>query len=75
MVQDLFASLWDKQSPLNFTNNFSGFLYTTIRHKVFDKIAHKKVAETYVDSIKDFISKGEAKTDHLLRTRELEAII
>lgn len=75
IVQDVFTSLWDKRSQLNFNISFSGFLYTTIRHKVYDNIAHSKVAEKYIHSIKDFFTKGEAKTDHLLRTRELEAII
>lgn len=75
IVQDVFSVLWDRRAETNFTSNFSGFLYTMIRHRVFDGIAHKKVAEKYVDSIKDFFAKGEAKTDHLLRTKELEAII
>lgn len=75
IVQDVFALLWDRRAETNFTSNFSGFLYTMIRHQVFDGIAHKKVAEKYVDSIKDFFAKGEAKTDHLLLTRDLEAII
>jgi len=75
IVQDVFAILWDRRAETNFTSNFSGFLYTMIRHRVFDRIAHQKVAENYVLSIKDFFAKGEAKTDHLLRTRELEAII
>jgi len=67
--------VWDKHSDLDFTSNFSGFLYTTIRHKVFDRIAHKKVADKYTRSLIDFFKNGEAKTDHLTRTRELEAII
>jgi RNA polymerase sigma-70 factor (ECF subfamily) len=75
IVQDVFAILWDRRAEINFTSNFSGFLYTMTRHRVFDGIAHKKVAEKYRHSIKDFFEKGEAKTDHLLRTRELEAII
>lgn len=75
IVQDVFATVWDKRMELSFNSNFSGFLYTTIRHKVFDKIAHKKVADKYTQSLLDFFKNGEAKTDHLLRTRELEAII
>ena len=75
IVQDVFTFLWDKRLQLNFTGNFSGFLYTMIRNKVFDNIAHNKVAEKYVLSIKEYFAKGEATTDHLLRTRELEAII
>jgi len=75
VVQDVFTILWDRRAEINFNSNFSGFLYTMIRHRVFDGIAHKKVAEKYLHSIKDFFAKGEAKTDHLLRTRELEAII
>jgi len=75
IVQDVFTLLWDRRGEMNFTSNFSGFLYTMIRYRVFDGIAHKKVAEKYLHSIKDFFAKGEAKTDHRLRTRELEAII
>lgn len=52
-MQDVFALLWDRHAETNFTRNFSGFLYTMIRHRVFDGIAHKKVADEFVDSLDD----------------------
>jgi len=75
LVQDLFTWVWDKHIDLNIATNFSGFLYTSIRNKVFDKIAHQKVEGKYLASIVSYLEKGEAKTDYLLREKELESII
>lgn len=38
IVQDVFELLWDRRAETNFTTNFSGFLYTVIRHRVFELV-------------------------------------
>lgn len=75
LVQEIFTTIWDNRENLTVKSNFAGFLYTTVRNKIFDMILHKKVASKYVDSLQEYISKGEDQTDHLLRTRELQSII
>lgn len=75
LVQDVFVALWDRHSELSTEGNLASFLYTTIRNKVFNAIEHRKVADKYLQSLKEAFARGEEKTDHLLRSRQLEAII
>ncbi|UKJ06960.1 RNA polymerase sigma factor [Solitalea lacus] len=75
LVQEVFTSLWDNHANLTIKANFAGFLYTSIKNKILDKISHKKVESKYLESLQDFINKGEAQTDHLLRTKQLQSLI
>lgn len=75
LVQDIFIAIWDNRENISAKTNFAGFLYTSIRNKVLNLIIHKKVEHKYLNSLKDFIEKGEANADYLARTRELQSII
>ncbi|TDQ07105.1 RNA polymerase sigma-70 factor [Pedobacter metabolipauper] len=75
VVQELFTALWDNHSTLIIQHNFAGFLYASIRNRIFDMLVHQKVKSKYVESIQRFINIGVTQTDHLIRTKELKAII
>jgi RNA polymerase sigma-70 factor (ECF subfamily) len=75
LVQEIFVLIWDNRESLHFKHNFSGFLYTSIRNRIFDLLAHKKVESKYLDSIGAFFSQGIAQTDHLLRSNQLQVLI
>jgi RNA polymerase sigma-70 factor (ECF subfamily) len=75
LVQEVFILIWDNRQVLKIAANFRGFLYATTRNRIFDKLSHKKVQYKYLESIKDLVQTGEDNTDHLARTRELQAII
>lgn len=75
IVQELFTVFWDKRESIPPTTNLSGYLYTTLRNRIFNIIAHKDVESKYLSSIADFFNQGIAATDHLLRERELGARI
>ena len=71
IVQEVFATLWDKKEAIPQTTNFSGYLYQMLRNRIFNSIAHKDVASKHIASITDFYNEGSAITDHLVREREL----
>ncbi|MDR6784421.1 RNA polymerase sigma-70 factor (family 1) [Pedobacter africanus] len=75
MIQELFAKLWDKRKTLILKTNLSNYLYTAVRNRVIDFIAHKKIESDYISGFQQFINQGEAVTDHLLREKELSRII
>jgi RNA polymerase sigma-70 factor (family 1) len=75
LVQEIFIAIWDSRESISAKTNFAGFLYASIRNKVLNLIIHKKVEHKYLNSLKDYIEKGEAQTDYLARTRELQSII
>lgn len=75
ILQELFTALWIKRKEIELRGSVSSYLYTSIKNRVLDRIAHTQVANKYIESIKDYIDKGEYITDEALRERELRLII
>jgi RNA polymerase sigma-70 factor (ECF subfamily) len=75
IIHELFSNLWEKRESINFNATLSGYLYTAVRNRILNRVAHKKVESTYISSLQTFLDKGESLTDHLVRENELRAII
>jgi RNA polymerase sigma-70 factor (family 1) len=75
LVQDLFATLWNKAAELIIQSSFSAYLYGMVRYKVFDLIDKRKVQKHHLQSLENFIHRGECTTDHTVRENELSKII
>ncbi|WP_225975133.1 RNA polymerase sigma factor [Anseongella ginsenosidimutans] len=75
VIQDLFIVLWTKREELNYRGGIASYLYASARNRVFDRIARKKVASSYFESLKDFAGHYECSTDKQLEEKELAAII
>ncbi|MBE5321179.1 RNA polymerase sigma-70 factor [Pedobacter sp. MR2016-19] len=74
-VQDIFTMLWLKGPTLFVNSTLSAFLYSSLRHKIFDIIDRNKVKGDYFNSLESFIDKGELTTDNIIREKELAALI
>ncbi len=74
IVQDLFEFLWSKRKELEISN-FSAYLYAAIRNRIFTFKIRSDRKNIYLDSLKEFILKGEFVTDDHVRERELAALI
>lgn len=75
IVHELFASLWTKRESLSFPENLSAYLYTAVRNRIFNMISHQKVESEYLSSLQHFIDEGTCVTDHLVREKQLTALI
>lgn len=75
IVHDLFAALWEKRKELEITGYLSGYLYTSVRNRIFKLIAKKSNARSYITSIAESINAGDCITDHLVRQNMLIEII
>lgn len=71
LVQELFSALWDKRNDLPETVNFSGYLYSSVRNRIFNIYAHKKVAAGYITSFQNFTAEASYMTDERVRENEL----
>ncbi|HMI01263.1 MAG TPA: RNA polymerase sigma-70 factor [Pedobacter sp.] len=74
IVQDLFEFLWSKRNELEISN-FSAYLYASIRNRIFTLKVRSDRKNVYLDSLKEFIDRGEFVTDAHIRERELAALI
>jgi len=75
LVHELFTTLWIKRAEITFKSTLSGYLYTSVRNKIFDFLAKQKLKKTYIQSIQDFAENGLVTADYLVRQNQLKAII
>lgn len=75
VVQDTLSALWYKHDVLDAGNNLGGYLYTALRNKIFDLLSHEQVAQKHLESLQTYLNKGNFLADHLVREKQLAAII
>jgi RNA polymerase sigma-70 factor (family 1) len=75
IIHELFSDLWDKHESIVFSTTLSGYLYASVRNKILNRVAHKKVESSYAGSLQGYLDRGESQTDHLVRENMLRAII
>lgn len=75
IIHELFATLWLKRDHIQFNTNLAGYLYTAVRNRILDYVAHQKIESTYISSFSGFINQSENFTDFLLREKQLTALI
>lgn len=75
IVQDVFVRFWNKHAAIELKSNLSGYLYVMMRNSIFSLMSHKSVVNSYAASFNQFKYEGEAITDHLVREKQLSAII
>src|SRR5690606_11011378 len=47
IVQEIFVILWDKRQQITLRINLLAYLYTAVRNKIFNVIAHNHVETTH----------------------------
>jgi len=75
IIQDLFTVLWNKREEINLKGSLSTYLYSAVKNRVLDLIAHKKIRSRYEDSLQGFLVSGECLTDQNFQEKELRIII
>jgi RNA polymerase sigma-70 factor (ECF subfamily) len=71
VVQELFIKLYSKASIICLRTTLSAYLYASIRNRILDIIAHKRIKTDYLASLEDFVQQGVYTTDQLMREKEL----
>lgn len=71
VVQELFTKLYTRAGILFIKTTFSAYLYTAVRNRILDIIAHKKIKTDYLASLEEFVHRGAYTTDHFIREKEL----
>lgn len=74
-VQDLMLNLWDKRAQLNSGLSLGGYLYTGLRNRIFNAMAHRKVMEKYADSIISYMEGTHVYSDDIFKENELAALL
>lgn len=75
IIHELFATLWDKRESIQFSTSLSGYLYISLRNKIFNRVSRQKIESQYITSLQNFINRGDCITDHRIREKELSQLI
>lgn len=75
IIQETFILFLNKAPHLELKSTLSGYLYTTVRNRIFNHIEHDKVRDKYISSIEKFIDKADYQTDYLIREKQLSVLI
>lgn len=75
MVHDLFASIWEKHKESNISGLILPYLYTVLKHRIFDLYKHKKVSQRYLDNFQEYLDVEPDATDHRVRHNDMAALI
>lgn len=75
VIQETFILFLQKAPNLELKSTLSGYLYTSVRNRIFNRMEHDKVKDKYILSIERFVEGGEYQTDYLVRERQLSALI
>jgi len=74
VIQEIFTVLWVKREEIGQTN-LAAYLYTSVRNRIIDLYSRQQVAGKYVQSIQKFAETYHEATDHLVRERDMSALI
>lgn len=75
IIHEIFMSLWQNREQLNLSYSLTTYLHSAVRNKIVDIIAHKQVSARYIESFNAYQASGQSSTDHLVRQKELTALI
>ena len=75
LVQDILLNLWLKREELQLQTSLAAYLFRAVKNKVFNLLAHQKVADKYLTEIGAFIQQSSSFPDQRIREKEMAAII
>lgn len=76
LTHELFFMIWEQHKEIVVQSELAAFLFTVLKHKIFNHYKRKKVTDRYIDSFLSYLEfNATATTDHLIRHNELSALI
>lgn len=75
VVQEMFSSVWEKREYMATPAAVNAYLYSCLRNKILNVIAHKKVIDKYSVSFSNYMEKGMAAPDEKIIAKELVQLI
>lgn len=75
LVQELFITLWTNCAQLRPDINLAGYLYVSVRNRVFKLIEKEKLKIDYLSAIAKYASEISTETMDKLQENDLQAIL
>ncbi|MBB5438132.1 RNA polymerase sigma-70 factor (ECF subfamily) [Pedobacter sp. AK017] len=75
ILQELFTNLWLKRETIEVPGVLAAYLYSAVRNTMLNYIQRNQSQKRRIQTLKDFIDQEPVMTDHLIREKQLAAII
>lgn len=75
LIQEMFTVLWAKRDDLKIKTSFESYLYSAVKNRALDFMAHQKVIDKYTAYFTSFVEEGIDADDERMMNQELIAII
>ena len=75
MIQELFASLWQRRKELAADTNIASYLFTAAKYRVINYINQQQYRRSVLTTLREDQPAHSFNTDHLVRERELGTFI
>ncbi|KAA2238896.1 RNA polymerase sigma-70 factor [Chitinophaga agrisoli] len=75
VVQEIFTTIWTKAGGIELSGPLAAYLYTAVRNRVLNLLAHKRTYRHHLDSLKQFLSSADHSTLQHMTEKELAAYI
>src|SRR5690606_11878768 len=75
LVQEIFASLWQKRTALPLDTCLSAYLFAAAKYRAINYLTHHRVSESVIQDLARRLQDAPASTDYLVREQNLSAVI
>ena len=75
IVQEMFAYIWFKRNEIVVPDSVDAYLYSSVRNRILNFIAHQKVIAKYVDSLDNYLEQAISSTDEKMMEKELLTVL
>ncbi len=75
LIQELLTTLWLKRRDLLINTTLSGYLFMSVRNRIFNLLSKEKLNQEYIIAIQHLEVENSFSTDHLVRLKQLTLII
>jgi len=74
LVQDVFIDVWQRKNDFDLNQNINGYIYTSLRNKIFNYYRRKVVEDKYQNHLVNHTQHSET-IDNWLHNKELSQLI
>ncbi len=75
IIQDVFASLWQRRQELTINTSFAAYLHTALKYKVLDYMRSQNVRHKYVNEIKRAVTPFHNATAETIAYQDLSSAL
>lgn len=75
VVQEIFLWLCEKREHLDHVTALKSYLYSAVRHRVADRIAHNTIREKYAQHFYLFEKQSDNATEEYMNLSDMQAVI